>query len=208
MQRHYEAYWDRDNPPPIDDPLASKRSEILWGLVDQLSASSTTFLDAGCGTGWLAASATARGLRAVGMDIAGNAISVAKNTSPKTTFLEHSLEDLPWPLEKGSFDVVTSFEVIEHLLEPQSLIKGMYEVLKPGGFAAITTPYHGRLKNLTISLLNFDRHFSVVGDHIRFFSDRALVKLLESNGFTVKKVVHFGRCPGLWAGTFAWAQKN
>ena len=208
MQKHYEAYWDRDNPPPLDDPLAGKRAEIFWGLVSQLPSRPTSFLDAGCGSGWLAASATERGLDAVGMDIAGNAISIAQRQYPGTRYLEHSLEEIPWPLEPASIDVVTSFEVIEHLLEPELLVKGMQEVLRPGGYAAITTPYHGRLKNVAISLINFDHHFNVVGDHIRFFSDKSLASLLQSHGFSVEKFVHFGRVPGLWAGTFVWARKK
>ena len=38
-----------------------------------------------------------------------------------------------------------------------------------GGGLALTTPYHGRIKNFAVAALAFDRHFDVEGDHVRFF---------------------------------------
>ena len=79
--------------------------------------------------------------------------------------------------------------------------------MRDGGGLALTTPYHGRLKNLAIAAVGFDRHFAVEGDHVRFFSDRSLRRLLEETGFDVVRVEHFGRVRWLWAGAFVWAVK-
>ncbi len=48
--------------------------------------------------------------------------------------------------------------------------------------------------------------FEVI-EHIRFFTDRALRRILEETGFVVERVVHLGRVWGLWANTFTWARR-
>jgi len=164
-------------------------------------------LDAGCGAGALVAELTAGGLTVTGLDVSGRAIEAATRAHPESRFLRHSLEEVPWPVDRGSFDVVVSFEVIEHLLRPRRLLEGAHEALRPGGHLALTTPYHGLLKNLVVTALAFDRHFAVEGDHVRFFSDAALRRLLAETGFEVVSLAHFGRFFGLWAGVFVWARR-
>jgi 2-polyprenyl-6-hydroxyphenyl methylase/3-demethylubiquinone-9 3-methyltransferase len=85
---------------------------------------------------------------------------------------------------------------------------GAHEALRPGGLFALTTPYHGLVKNVALALHGFDRHFAIEGDHIRFFSDRALTRLAESTGFTVCGIRHFGRFAPVWAGTFVWMERR
>jgi hypothetical protein len=97
--------------------------------------------------------------------------------------------------------------VIEHMVRPRQLLLGARDALKPGGHLAITTPYHGRVKNLALVLAAFDSHFDVEGDHVRFFSDRALEHLLCDAGFAIECKVHFGRVEWLSAGTFVWAKR-
>ena len=77
-----------------------------------------------------------------------------------------------------------------------------------GGYLALTTPYHGLLKNLALATFAFEQHFDVTGGHIRFFTDRALRQLLRTEGFEVLDLLHYGRAPLLWAGVFVWARKT
>jgi len=98
--------------------------------------------------------------------------------------------------------------VVEHLLQPRALVEGARQALRAGGHLALSTPYHGRLKNVVVSLAAFDHHFATEGDHIRFFSDGALRRLLETCGFEVEWIRHFGRFAPLWAGVFVWARKR
>ena len=165
-------------------------------------------LDAGCGGGGAVAELRAQGFDACGMDIADGALDHARAAVPGASFREHSVEQLPWPWPAGSLDAVVAFEVIEHLLEPTRLVDGAREVLHTGGHLALTTPYHGRLKNAVIAATAFDRHFDVTGDHVRFFTDGALTRLLEERGFSVARVAHYGRVPLLWKGVFVWARKR
>ena len=141
------------------------------------------------------------------MDVSERALERARALAPDVRFVRHAVDSLPWPFEPASFDVVVSFDVIEHLLRPRRLLEGARAVLRPGGALALTTPYHGLLKNVALVATRFDRHFDVEGDHVRFFSDRALRRLLADTGFADVELDHFGRAWGLWAGVFAWARR-
>jgi 2-polyprenyl-3-methyl-5-hydroxy-6-metoxy-1,4-benzoquinol methylase len=205
LHEYYEEYWDRDDPTPLKDPLTPTRMTLLR---QQLGSDDHRILDAGCGSGTVVGELGNEGLETIGLDISQRAIELASRRHPSALFLRHSAEDLPWPVEPGSQDVVVAFEVIEHLLRPRALIEGAREALRLGGHVAVSTPYHGVSKNVVVSLVAFDRHFAPEGDHIRFFTDGALERLLHSNGFVVERIRHFGRFAPLWAGVFVWARKR
>jgi len=70
-----------------------------------------------------------------------------------------------------------------------------------GGEIIISTPYHGYLKNVVLSVSGkMDNHFTANwgGGHIKFFSRKTLSTLLESEGFTVTDFRGCGRLPYLW----------
>jgi 2-polyprenyl-3-methyl-5-hydroxy-6-metoxy-1,4-benzoquinol methylase len=205
VQDHYEEYWRRASPPPLGDPLTSARLGLLRDELARVEA--RRVLDVGCGTGGLVGALAADGLDAMGIDISSEAIDRAEGSHQGCTFVVHSIEDVPWPIEEGSFDVVVAFELIEHLIRPRRLLEGARIALAPGGHLAVSTPYHGLLKNLALALLAFERHFAVEGDHIRFFTDGGLRRLLEETGFRVERISHLGRFWGVWAGSFVWARK-
>jgi 2-polyprenyl-3-methyl-5-hydroxy-6-metoxy-1,4-benzoquinol methylase len=202
---YYDEYWSREAPPPLADPLSPTRARLLGRALAEAGA--RRVLDVGAGAGDLVAALGADGFDAVGMDVSPAAVERASARHPGGTFLVHSVEDVPWPVDDGSFDCVVAFEVIEHLLRPRRLLEGAARALGPGGHVALTTPYHGRVKNVALSLLGFDRHFAVEGDHVRFFSDAALCRLLRDTGFEPVRLEHFGRAPVVWAGVFVWARR-
>lgn len=206
VERYYDEYWRRDRLPPLDDQLAPERVRLLLGLLGP-DPRGLKALDAGAGVGDTVAALAAAGVNVSGMDIAPEAIALASARHPGHRFVAHSVEEVPWPVEPGSLDLVLTFEVIEHLLQPRRVLEGAHQALRPGGRLALTTPYHGLAKNLALMLLAFDRHFAVEGDHVRFFSDRALTALLEDTGFRVEQLIHFGRRRPFSAGVFAWATR-
>lgn len=206
--QRYENHWSAEVPAASIDPLTAKRRGFLWQRVASLHRESPRLLDCGAGDGGLVADARARGMKAVGLEISGAAIERAQASHPGIDIRRHSIEGLPWPVEPASWDVVVSFEVIEHLLEPRALLQGAHDALMCGGALALSTPYHGLVKNLAIAAFFFDSHFGVDGEHVRFFTDKGLKGLLEESGFKVAEIVHLGRHAPLWANTLVWARKT
>jgi len=108
------------------------------------------------------------------------------------------------------FDIVISTEVVEHLYAPREWARGCFGALRPGGRFICTTPYHGYLKNLVISLAGkWDSHANPLwdGGHIKLWSKRTLTKLLSEVGFRNFEFRGAGRLPGLWMTMIVRAEK-
>lgn len=160
-------------------------------------------LDIGCGNGYL----TEQFRKAhpatefFGMDPSESGIANATGAFPHVHFKQASIYDAPPSEWMGAFDLIISTEVIEHLYTPAALPEFMRKVLKPGGTAVVTTPYHGYLKNLALSLTDkWDAHHTVFWEHghIKFWSKRTLRQLFEQQGFEFKRFQGIGRIPWLW----------
>ncbi len=97
-------------------------------------------LDAGCGTGYGCAALAVAAGSVAGADVAAEAIQYARTHygRPNTGFVQASCTALPFP--DASFDLVISFEVIEHLGEWGALLSELRRVLAPGGECIISTP--------------------------------------------------------------------
>ncbi|HEX7363410.1 MAG TPA: class I SAM-dependent methyltransferase [Bryobacteraceae bacterium] len=95
-------------------------------------------LDAGCGAGYGTALLAAVAREAVGFDISREAIEYASAHYPEAKFLTGSATE--FPAADGSADLVTAFEIIEHLAEWQRLVEEAYRVLAPGGVFLVSTP--------------------------------------------------------------------
>lgn len=95
-------------------------------------------LDLGCNTGYGTALISERAKHIIGVDISESAISEAKRAYPNLDF--QLTDGIALPFENHHFDVVTSFQVIEHLVDPSLFITEVKRVLKPGGRVLFTTP--------------------------------------------------------------------
>lgn len=97
-------------------------------------------LDVGCGTGYGASALALAACLAVGLDLAFEAVSYARDHyGPEgPAFLAGAGEALPF--RTASFDAVVTFEVIEHLPDPIPLLREAGRVLVPDGFLVASTP--------------------------------------------------------------------
>lgn len=159
-------------------------------------------LDIGCGNGALAAQFAQRGHTVVGIDMAEAGVRIARESCPGGRFevLAADLEVLE-NLDEEPFDLVYSAEVIEHLYDPRSFMAGCFHATKPGGLFICTTPYHGYLKNLAISLFDgWDKHADPLfdGGHIKLFSYKKMVQLMTEASFQNIEFRGAGRLPYLW----------
>lgn len=59
------------------------------------------------------------------------------------------------PFEEGSYEIVLSTQVLEHVKDPQKVVQEMARVLKPGGQLFLTTPQSSPLHNLPYNFFNF-----------------------------------------------------
>jgi 2-polyprenyl-6-hydroxyphenyl methylase/3-demethylubiquinone-9 3-methyltransferase len=139
-------------------------------------------LDVGCGDGTFAARLAQRGMHVIGLDPAPTALERARAAHPKLDFVGPA-SDGRLPFDDGSFDAVTCVNVLQHVVDTQSLLSEVRRVLTPGGLLAAAVPFHGRLRNVLIALGAFERHYDPLAPEVRFYTARSLRALLHGFGF-------------------------
>jgi SAM-dependent methyltransferase len=100
-------------------------------------------LDYGCGTGYGTALISNNCLQITGIDVSPEAIAHAQShyNAPNLSYLQvKPAEDAPLPFPDSSFDVVLSFQVIEHVQDVSVYLREIERVLAPGGYIIIATP--------------------------------------------------------------------
>lgn len=147
----------------------------IWSIAKEFSGDlkGKVVLDAGCGDGWYSALMQEEGAQVHGTDFSGKAISFAELILPKVTFKVGSLLELPY--EDDFFDVVFSFQVLEHI-PPADLplaIKEVARVLKPGGIFIPSVP-------------TVIRPMSTA--HFQHFTEKTITDVLTPS-FTINKIV-------------------
>jgi 2-polyprenyl-3-methyl-5-hydroxy-6-metoxy-1,4-benzoquinol methylase len=164
--------------------------------------------DLGCGNG-STASVLAKSAEVIGIDPSDEGIRRANEAYPALKLeLGSAYDDLA--SKYGTFDMVVSLEVVEHVYDPRRYAGTLASLLNPGGIAVISTPYHGYLKNLALAITGkFDDHFTALwdGGHIKFWSIRTLSILLQEAGLEIIRFERVGRVPQLAKSMIAIVRK-
>ena len=172
---------------------------ILRRLLEMERQTDKRAFEIGCGNGTTANLLTQLGYAVTGVDPSKSGVEVARAAFPRVTIRIGSVyDDLPGIY--GRFPLVVSLEVVEHLFAPRVLAQTMYDMLEPGGLGVLSTPYHGYLKNLALSVTGkWDRHLQPLqeGGHIKFFSIATLTQLLKEAQFNDVSICRVGRVPPL-----------
>ena len=141
-------------------------------------------LDVGCSSGAFLTIANKLGFQAEGVEPAPQAAQGACSSGLKVH--QGFLEDIKFPAD--TFDIVTMFEVIEHVRDAFSLLNECNRIIKPGGLLMIGT---ANTDSWTASIMKshweyFDisRH----GGHISFFNPQSISILAERSGFKIDSV--------------------
>ncbi len=195
--------------------VSHRDKELLWDAVQrqiEKLPQVKKICELGCGNGTFAARLADKGYDVTAVDFSESGIRYAvEHYGEKVKFHHGKIDqDLHSRISSESFDLVFSVEVIEHLYCPSDLLKSAHQLLHAGGWILLTTPYHGYLKNLAITLLNgWDRHWGPLSDcgHIKFFSIKTLRQLIAQCGFSEAQFCFWGRLPGLWKSMIAVARK-
>jgi 2-polyprenyl-3-methyl-5-hydroxy-6-metoxy-1,4-benzoquinol methylase len=170
---------------------------VLRILAGEGESAKTSIFDLGCGNGATAEILQRHGYEVVGVDPSTSGIREAQRAYPNLElFVGSAYDDLA--ARFGRFQVVLSLEVIEHVYYPRKFAATLFSLVRPGGMAIVSTPYHGYLKNVGMALIGkLDSHFTALWDegHIKFWSILTLKELLMEAGFSGISFQRVGRIP-------------
>ena len=167
-----------------------------------------TALELGCGAGNLASFLQAQGISMIASDISQTAIEHARKLYPDVEFCAHSADKLPY--KDDTFDLVMSFDVLEHLPNVDQHLGEVQRVLKSDGYYLFQTP--NKLTNATFETLKrrsmewrkFHPSLHFYGQLRRRLRQNGFcpkfVKMNTMNEFVIKKIERVG-LPG-WI--FRW----
>ena len=141
-------------------------------------------LDVGCSIGEFLYYAKSSGWQACGVDISSFAVQRASKITG-LEIQEGTIAD--FSERKDTFDLITMWEVIEHLPHPSADIRRAYQLLKPNGLLGISTPNLNSLRHRAHK--EKWRGFIEDETHLFFFQAKTLTQLLMKHGFKIKKVL-------------------
>jgi SAM-dependent methyltransferase len=149
-------------------------------------------LDVGAAYGFLLAAAHKAGFVALGVEPAPQCAEFARRELG-VEIRTGSIEEVS--LEPESFDVVTMFDVIEHLEDPAAVVRRVRSLLRPGGLLVVET---GDVDASLARALGSNWYFYDPPQHVTFFGRRSLEALLVRSGFTpAVAIAHLGRSVSL-----------
>ncbi len=174
----------------------SARPEIL----EHVPPGARRVLDLGCATGAAGAALKARGpVEVVGVE--REPIYAAEAARVLDRVLVADAERLdPAPL--GRFDVLIAADVLEHLVDPWTALRGYAALLQPGGTAVVSLPNVGHWSTYANLVRGtWPRRPQGIFDatHLRWFTLRDALALLAQAGLEPERVVR--RAWVLWRGT-------
>jgi 2-polyprenyl-3-methyl-5-hydroxy-6-metoxy-1,4-benzoquinol methylase len=160
----------------IDDEWGFRWRHVLKRITRHGRFSS--LLDVGAGNGYFVALAAREfGLRSTGLEISAEEIRFAR----AVVGVQLRNEDVAQ--HPGVYDVVTCFNVLEHVSDPQGFLSAAIDRMKPGGLLVLTTPnpgcIHARVKGIEGWNMVDPPH------HINLFSRRALQQMLAARNMQV-----------------------
>ena len=144
--------------------------------IDKLSDKKGRILDIGCGPGYLL-SYLPNDWKKFGIEPSLKAAEIAEKRG--ISIIGKFVEDID---SSEKFDVIILIDVMEHLVNPNEMIKKVYALLKLGGILIIET---GNINSLNAKVSGSRWSYFCTYEHISFFTLKSLKYLLQMNGLNV-----------------------
>lgn len=175
LARIYAALADPVYAAEDDNRRLTAREHLA--LVAGYQPHKGQLLDVGCATGMFVCVAHEAGWEAAGLDASTWAIARARGHCPGSAFVAGLLEQTAFPEEK--FNVITLWDVLEHVRSPVETLSCVYRWLAPKGWLFLNLPN----ADSVIANLMGKRWVLLLREHLWYFSPTTMARLLRQNGF-------------------------
>jgi len=174
----YNAIWSGGwDDMRLYGPMSRQTRRLMKIMAADLRPQS--ILDVGCGEGSLlkALAENHPGANVAGIEIAENALHLARRTLPNGEFKVADIAAEPWA---RTFDLVVCADVVEHIEDDARALFNMAAMLNPGGHLIVAT-LQGRM-----------RRFETDIGHVRNYAQGELQQKIEDTGLKVERVIEWG----------------
>ncbi len=165
-------------------PSLTPNAWLRWDVVSRLlPAEARTVLEVGCGQGSMGTRIADRSDDYLGVEPDASSCEVAAGRITELGRGEIRQGVVPDVIEPGrTFDLLCSFEVIEHLADDLGALRAWTELVRPGGWVLLSTPAWAH---------RYGPSDAMVG-HFRRYDPSVFAKLLRDAGLVEEKVVVYG----------------
>jgi 2-polyprenyl-3-methyl-5-hydroxy-6-metoxy-1,4-benzoquinol methylase len=169
---HYHGYRE-------DSFQRAAFRDLLAKDIARLNLTQGTLLDVGCGNGMFLQAAKEAGFAVRGIDFSSSSAAICQKLGLDVVsgdFLTHDFGQ--------KFDVISMWDVLEHLTRPAAFLQRVRTLLAPHGVLLGKIPGFGSL-SVNLSRLSPKVASVMLGapDHIQYFKPRSLHALFEGSGF-------------------------
>ncbi len=182
-------------PDPV--PAAARKDAGYYDnrredVVARLPPPIGSVLDVGCGGGGVAEALRARGAtRVVGIEL--DPVAAARARERCDLVLEGSVEAALERIEE-SFDTICCYDVLEHLVDPWTVLGRLRERAAPGGRLHVSLPNARHLSLVYDLVVRGTFGYADFGHrddtHLRWFTRSDLLAAIEGAGWSVRSVAH------------------
>ncbi len=134
----WAKFYDDPAPRTLTAQNFVSRRRFAIQMIEARLEKGSKILDVGCGTGHLAAELAKRGYDTWGTDLSTGMIDYARANYNADRYQVADIEKIPFP--DNMFDGIVCLGVMEYLASDGPALDEMRRVLRPGGYAVITTP--------------------------------------------------------------------
>ena len=165
---HLYEYYSKDSGKSISQILSPQTYASYARVLQRISRLTNlrTILDVGCGKGEFLWAAQELGYKTEGLELSSDAVSIGQNLGLPVrhqSLFSDSLDGRSW-------DLITLFEVIEHVSSPLEMLDRAASLLNPGGIIYLTTPNYNSLDRRLLGT-----HWDVFHpEHLLYFSSSTL----------------------------------
>ncbi len=173
------------------DPSLSDFNDTHRLVIEEVPSGSRV-LELGCATGYLGKVLTReKGCRVLGIEIDAEAIAWCADTYEATVVANlNDPSSLDWGA-LGSFDAIVASAVLEHLVDPEAVLRLAADRLRPGGVVVANLPNIAHW-TIRMALLRGRWEYTDYGildrTHLRFYTLRSAHELFESCGLGVERI--------------------
>jgi SAM-dependent methyltransferase len=182
---NYDDYYTETNLS-VPEFINRRVEEIIGGLAK--FRRTNRLLDIGFGSGNILQAAAKLGWGVYGQEVSRPAIEHAEKLGFEVFHGE--LFDAAYP--DSHFDIVTASEIVEHLTDPEIVLKEIARILRPGGMFWATTPF---ARSLSFRILGVNWSILSPPEHVQLYSKKGMRQILKSAGFSRIKLKTFGLNP-------------
>jgi SAM-dependent methyltransferase len=161
-----------------EDVNRARTSALVAGLMARQGVPrGATVLDVGCSAGYFVDAAVRRGFDATGVEPSSWLCARARERVGEARIVEGTFEKVAF--DRAPFDVVTMWDVLEHVPDPISFLARARAVLRPGGLLLLNVP----ARDTWMATLLGSKWPLLLPEHLFYFSRRSLQIAFESSGF-------------------------